>query len=103
MRTHTHARTHARAYTHTHFTHTHTHTHKQAEAALQASQTSAAEAAAVRERAFHLAQTGATRVALPFGVTLLAGAWKDEWLVKVAQAMQDASGLGCGPEGHMLV
>eukprot|EP00983_Pelagomonas_calceolata_P038792 1136922-Pelagomonas_calceolata.AAC.1 len=78
-----------------------THTHMQAEAALQAGQVSAADAAAVRERTFHLAQTGATRVALPFGVTILAGAWKDEWLACVAQKMQEASGLGCGPDGHL--
>ncbi|KAF5834987.1 hypothetical protein DUNSADRAFT_8044 [Dunaliella salina] len=74
---------------------------EEAEAELQAGQVSAADAAAVRERAFHLAQTGATRVALPFGVTILAGAWKDEWVAHVAQKMQEASGLGCGPEGHM--
>mmetsp|Transcript_16382 Transcript_16382/g.44916 ORF Transcript_16382/g.44916 Transcript_16382/m.44916 type:complete len:688 (-) Transcript_16382:929-2992(-) len=76
---------------------------EEAEAALQAGQVSAADAAAVRERTFHLAQTGATRVALPFGVTILAGAWKDEWLACVAQKMQEASGLGCGPDGHLRV
>ena len=55
----------------------------------------------MRDRAFYLAANGATRVVLPFGITLLAGAWKDEWLASIAQKMQDAAGLGCGPEGHL--
>lgn len=46
------------------------------------------------------ASGGPLRVVLPFGVTLLAPAWRDEWLWGVAAAMQAAAGLGCGPSGH---
>ena len=52
-------------------------------------------------RAKHLAALGGPmEVTLPFGVTLLAPAWKDEWVWQVAAAVEKASGLGCGPEGH---
>lgn len=37
---------------------------------------------------------------LPFGVTLLAPGWRDEWLWGVAAKMQQLAGLGCGPLGH---
>ncbi|KAK9834472.1 hypothetical protein WJX74_002417 [Apatococcus lobatus] len=37
---------------------------------------------------------------LPFGVTLLAPAWHDESLWKIAQCFHEDSGLGCGPAGH---
>ncbi len=40
------------------------------------------------------------QVVLPFGVTLLARGWQDEWLWGLAASMHRASGLGCGPEGH---
>jgi allophanate hydrolase len=52
-------------------------------------------------RAKRLASLGGPMaVTLPFGVTLLAPAWKDEWLWQVAGALEKAAGLGCGPEGH---
>ncbi|KAK9867990.1 hypothetical protein WJX84_012252 [Apatococcus fuscideae] len=37
---------------------------------------------------------------LPFGVTLLAPAWHDEALWKVAELYHKSTGLGCGPNGH---
>ena len=40
---------------------------------------------------------------LPFGVTLLAPAWHDESLWKIAQRFHEDSGLGCGPQGHGVV
>lgn len=40
------------------------------------------------------------QVALPFGVTLLAPAWWDEWLWGVGAQMAGAVKLGCGPVGH---
>lgn len=43
---------------------------------------------------------GPLKVTLPFGVTLLAPAWRDEWLWDVAGAMEACTGLGCGPVGH---
>lgn len=55
---------------------------------------------AERKRSAHLAATGPTRVALPFGVTLLAPAWRDEWLWGVAGRMEKMCGLRCGPAGH---
>lgn len=52
-------------------------------------------------RAAHLAASGGPQaVALPFGVTLLAGAWRDEWLWGIAERLEAAAGLTCGPEGH---
>jgi allophanate hydrolase len=58
-------------------------------------------AASAQQRAQRLAASGGPlRVALPFGVTLLAPAWRDEWLWGVAAAMEKAAGLGCGPQGH---
>jgi allophanate hydrolase len=39
-------------------------------------------------------------VTLPFGVTLLGKAWRDEWVWGVAGRMEAAAGLRCGPEGH---
>jgi Asp-tRNA(Asn)/Glu-tRNA(Gln) amidotransferase A subunit family amidase len=53
------------------------------------------------ERAALLSQLGGPpAVSLPFGVTLLAPGWKDEWLWGVAAALEAAGGLGCGPAGH---
>jgi allophanate hydrolase len=43
---------------------------------------------------------GPLEVALPFGVTLLAPEWHDDWLWGVGAAFVEAAGLGCGPEGH---
>eukprot|EP00879_Flechtneria_rotunda_P022533 GHRR01023789.1.p1 GENE.GHRR01023789.1~~GHRR01023789.1.p1 ORF type:complete len:423 (+),score=144.74 GHRR01023789.1:210-1478(+) len=63
-----------------------------------ASQTAAASAA---PRADRLASSGGPlQITLPFGVTLLAPAWRDEFLWEVAVAMEAKSGLKCGPEGH---
>ncbi|KAG2426165.1 hypothetical protein HXX76_013146 [Chlamydomonas incerta] len=56
-----------------------------------------------RKRAAHLAATGPTSVTLPFGVTLLAKAWRDDWLWGVAAKMEAAAGLRCGPAGHGVV
>lgn len=56
--------------------------------------------AAVQARAAHLAATGPTKVNIPFGVTLLAKAWHDDWLAGIAERMQELAGLGCGPAGH---
>jgi allophanate hydrolase len=64
---------------------------------------SAAEAAAGAgaTRAARLAAGGGPlSVTLPFGVTLLAGAWRDEWLWGIAGRLEAAAGLKCGPEGH---
>ncbi|KAG2494460.1 hypothetical protein HYH03_007512 [Edaphochlamys debaryana] len=55
---------------------------------------------AERKRAAHLAATGPTAVTLPFGVTLLAKGWRDEWLWGVAARMEALAGLRCGPGGH---
>ena len=67
---------------------------------------SAAECAVVRcadeacARQQHLQQTGLLEPELPFGVTLVATAWRDEWLCEIASRLHAASGLGCGPKGH---
>ncbi|KXZ51619.1 hypothetical protein GPECTOR_12g583 [Gonium pectorale] len=55
---------------------------------------------AERRRAAHLAATGPTQVTLPFGVTLLSRAWRDDWLWGLAARMEAAAGLRCGPAGH---
>ncbi|KAK9835411.1 hypothetical protein WJX81_007895 [Elliptochloris bilobata] len=55
-------------------------------------------AAAERER--RLAESGNPTPSLPFGVTLIGAAWRDEALWAVAAELHSASGLGCGPEGH---
>ncbi|EFJ41617.1 hypothetical protein VOLCADRAFT_98357 [Volvox carteri f. nagariensis] len=55
---------------------------------------------AERSRAAHLAATGPTSVTLPFGVTLLTRAWRDEWLWSLAAKMEALAGLKCGPAGH---
>jgi allophanate hydrolase len=46
------------------------------------------------------ASGGPLRVVLPFGITLLAPCWHDDWLWGVAVRVVEASGLGCGPQGH---
>lgn len=63
---------------------------------------STSEAAATAELRVQRLQAsgGPLKVTLPFGVTLLATAWQDEWLWEVAAAMEAASGLSCGPAGH---
>ena len=61
----------------------------------------AAGASAGTPRAAALAAGGGPLgVVLPFGVTLLAAPWLDDWLWGVAGRLADAAGLGCGPEGH---
>jgi len=57
-------------------------------------------AGAAAERARVLAETGNPTPALPFGVTLIGSAWRDEALWGVAAGLHAASGLGCGPDGH---
>ncbi len=54
----------------------------------------------VAARAQHLAKTGNPTPVLPFGVTLIGPAWSDESLWAIAARFHEASGLGCGPEGH---
>ncbi len=64
----------------------------------------AAPDAASAARAAQLAALGGPLVVtLPFGVTLLAQSWRDEWLWGVAEKMHAAAGVGCGPEGHGVV
>jgi allophanate hydrolase len=46
------------------------------------------------------ASGGPMQVVLPFGVTLLAGPWRDEWLWGIAERLEAAAGLKCGPAGH---
>ncbi|GLI71220.1 hypothetical protein VaNZ11_016284 [Volvox africanus] len=55
-----------------------------------------------RRRATHLAATGPTSVTLPFGVTLLAKAWRDEWLWGIGAKFEALAGLKCGPMGHRV-
>lgn len=63
------------------------------------SEDGAAGAAARVERLRQLG--GPLQVALPFGVTLLAPAWWDEWLWGVgAKLAEAAGGLGGGAQGH---
>ncbi|GBF99242.1 allophanate hydrolase [Raphidocelis subcapitata] len=58
-------------------------------------------ASALTPRARLLAASGGPlRVALPFGVTLLAPCWHDDWLWGVAARMVAEAKLGCGPQGH---
>ncbi|KAA6421491.1 MAG: allophanate hydrolase [Trebouxia sp. A1-2] len=51
-------------------------------------------------RQAHLEQTGNPQPELPFGVTMIAAAWRDDWLCEIASRFHAASGLGCGPTGH---
>lgn len=53
-------------------------------------------------RRAHLAQTGSSAPVLPFGVTLLGGAWTDEYLWGVAEQFCRITGLKCGTAGHGL-
>ena len=53
------------------------------------------------KRRDHLEQTGNPTPLLPFGVTLIAPAWRDNWLCEIASRLHQASGLGCGPAGHV--
>ena len=39
---------------------------------------------------------------LPFGITLLAPAWTDEYVAGLAAAYQQATGLKAGPLGHCV-
>ena len=52
------------------------------------------------ERERLLAASGNLTPSLPFGVTLIGAAWRDEALWDVAAELHAASGLGCGPQGH---
>eukprot|EP00803_Ostreobium_quekettii_P003778 evm.model.scf_329EXC.2 EVM.evm.TU.scf_329EXC.2 scf_329EXC:17023-24592(+) len=53
-------------------------------------------------RGKYLRESGDPNPTLPFGITLLAPAWSDEWLSGIAAKFQKATGLGCGPKGHGL-
>ena len=57
-------------------------------------------AGAMAERARLLAESGNPTPALPFGVTLIGAAWRDEALWAVAAELHARSGLGCGPAEH---
>lgn len=57
------------------------------------------EEAARRE---HLAATGNPSPVVPFGITLLAPSWMDEYVAGVAAAYQAATGLKAGPLGHSV-
>jgi allophanate hydrolase len=52
------------------------------------------------ERADHLAATGSSAAVVPFGITVLAPAWTDEYVAGVAAAYLEATGLRAGPAGH---
>jgi len=43
---------------------------------------------------------GPMKVTLPFGVTLLAPQWHDDWLWEVGASLVKAAGLEGGPKGH---
>ncbi|KAL4858302.1 Allophanate hydrolase [Chlorella vulgaris] len=47
-----------------------------------------------------LAATGNPSPVLPFGITLLAPSWTDEYVAGIAAAFEKASGLQAGPRGH---
>lgn len=53
-----------------------------------------------RRRAEHLAATGNASPVLPFGITLLAPAWTDEYVAGIGAAYEKATGLQAGPLGH---
>jgi Asp-tRNA(Asn)/Glu-tRNA(Gln) amidotransferase A subunit family amidase len=37
---------------------------------------------------------------MPFGITLLAPSWTDEFVAGIAAAYQQSTGLAAGPLGH---
>lgn len=41
-----------------------------------------------------------TSAVLPFGVTLLAAGWSDEYVAGLAAAYERSTGLAAGPRGH---
>ena len=51
-------------------------------------------------RRSHLEQAGSLEPTLPFGVTMIAKAWRDNWLCEIASRFHQDTGLGCGPAGH---
>ena len=51
-------------------------------------------------RRSHLEQAGSLEPTLPFGVTMIAKAWRDNWMCEIASRFHQDSGLGCGPAGH---
>lgn len=54
----------------------------------------------VIDRAEHLTATGNPTAVVPFGITMLAPAWTDQYVAEVASAYEKATGLKAGPEGH---
>jgi allophanate hydrolase len=58
------------------------------------------ESPSVTHRAEHLAATGNPNAVVPFGITLLAPAWTDEYVAGIAAAYEKATGLRAGPLGH---
>ncbi|PRW20653.1 allophanate hydrolase [Chlorella sorokiniana] len=60
----------------------------------------AAAEAEQQRRQMHLAATGNPAPVLPFGITLLAPAWTDEFVAGLAAAYQQTTGLKAGPAGH---
>lgn len=71
-----------------------------ATSAAERAVTCCADEACARQQ--HLQQTGPSEPELPFGVTLIATAWRDEWLCEIASRLHAASGVGCGPKGHRV-
>lgn len=59
-----------------------------------------AAAAEEQRRAAHLAATGNNSPVVPFGITLLAPSWTDEYVAGIAAAYEAATGLTAGPVGH---
>lgn len=54
-------------------------------------------------RPSHVSRRGIDRVpaaVLPFGITLLAPAWTDEYVAGIGAAYEKATGLQAGPLGH---
>ncbi|KAI7838879.1 hypothetical protein COHA_007345 [Chlorella ohadii] len=60
----------------------------------------AAAEAEQQRRQQHLTATGNPTPVLPFGITLLAAAWTDEYVAGLAAAYQQTTGLKAGPLGH---
>ena len=50
----------------------------------------------------HLQATGKASAVVPFGITLLAPAWSDEFVGGIAIAYEAATGLRAGPLGHNI-
>ena len=75
-------------------------TKKQRTAAANAAANSTPVPASVTERIDHLTATGNPTALVPFGITLLAPSWTDQFVAEVASTYEKATGLKAGPGGH---